>query len=146
MEPEYVQFVPISTERRKALPDSAFAYVSPTGERKLPFRNKDGSVDKPRLRNALARLKQTDISPAAKAKALRKLKAAAKEVGIEVETELDESSCPDGSFKREFEEEPEGDVIISHTTFDMAIGDSEIITDDIKAKLRASGKPESGVE
>lgn len=62
------------------LPDSAFAYIEPGGTkdsegktsprsmRHLPYRKKDGSVDLPHLRNALARVDQTDLSPAIKAK------------------------------------------------------------------------------
>lgn len=77
------------------LPDSAFAYVSPGGRRKdgrteprslrhLPYRDKEGNVDPDHVRNALARLDQTDIPAEAKARAREKLDAAAKEVGIDV--------------------------------------------------------------
>ena len=78
------------------LPDSAFAVVEPGGEkdaegkttprskRHLPYRNKNGEVDLPHLRNALSRLPQTDLSSELKAKAERVLKAAAKQAGIEV--------------------------------------------------------------
>lgn len=49
-------------------PDSCFAYVPDSAkgaegnksDRKLPYKNKDGSVDIPHVRNALARLNQTD--------------------------------------------------------------------------------------
>lgn len=70
-----------------ALPDSSFAYVEPGGtkaDRHLPYKDADGNIDKPHLRNALARLEQTDIPPEAKEKARTKLEAAAKEVGIDV--------------------------------------------------------------
>lgn len=75
------------------LPDSSFGYVEP-GEkdaegktvprtnRHLPYRNADGSVSLDHLRNALARLDQTSISPEAKAQARRKLEAAANEAGV----------------------------------------------------------------
>ena len=58
------------------LPDSAFLYIMPGGEkdqdgktvprsaRKLPYRDASGKVDLPHLRNALARLSQTDLSQA----------------------------------------------------------------------------------
>jgi len=77
------------------LPDSAFAYVEPGGERDeqgktvprslrhLPLKNAQGKVDVPHLRNALARLPQTSISDDAKAAAKRKLCTAAKAVGIQ---------------------------------------------------------------
>lgn len=76
------------------LPDSSFAYISPGGSkddngktvprslRHLPYKSADGSIDKAHLRNALARLDQTDIPAAAKATARKKLIAAAKQAGI----------------------------------------------------------------
>lgn len=80
-----------STEYVDSLPDSAFAYVSPGGDksdRHLPYKDKDGNVDAAHVRNALARLDQTDIPPAAKAEAKKKLEAAAKEVGIDMEEKV----------------------------------------------------------
>jgi len=79
------------------LPDSAFAYVEPGGKkdkegktvprskRHLPYKNHNGKIDKAHLRNALARLPQTHISAEAKAKAKRKLQAAARKVGIKTQ-------------------------------------------------------------
>jgi len=76
------------------LPDSAFAYIKPGGEkdadgntvprslRFLPYRNKAGDVDLPHLRNALARLPQTDLSPDDKAKAQAVLDKAAEAAGV----------------------------------------------------------------
>lgn len=71
-----------------SLPDSSFAYVEPEkkdadgntlkGARHLPYKDKDGKVDLPHLRNALARIGETDIPAEAKAAALKKLQAAAK--------------------------------------------------------------------
>lgn len=70
------------------LPDGCFAYISPGGDkdgsgkteprslRHLPYRGKDGAIDMPHLRNALARLEQTDIPPEAKDKARKVLEAA----------------------------------------------------------------------
>jgi hypothetical protein len=76
------------------LPDSAFAYVEPgekdeTGrttprsKRHLPYKDADGP-DAAHVRNALARLSQTDIPARAQASARRKLVAAARQLGIEV--------------------------------------------------------------
>ena len=85
-----------STSSTNDLPDSAFAYISPGGKkdssgktvprslRHLPYKTASGAIDKPHLRNALARLNQTDIPASAKASAKRKLQAAARSVGIEV--------------------------------------------------------------
>lgn len=71
------------------LPDSDFAYIAPGGKkvdgktvprslRHLPIH------DAAHVRNALARLSQTKIPAAAKAKALKKIKSAAKKFGIKV--------------------------------------------------------------
>jgi|TARA_R110000824_G_scaffold400171_2_gene607086 hypothetical protein len=71
------------------LPDSDFAYIQPGGKkedgktvprslRHLPIH------DAAHVRNALARLSQTKISPDAKAKALKKIKSAAKKFGIKM--------------------------------------------------------------
>jgi hypothetical protein len=61
-----------NTQYVNNLPDSAFAVIMPGGElddekktkprtlRKLPYRNADGKVDLPHLRNALARVSQID--------------------------------------------------------------------------------------
>lgn len=83
-----------STAFIDALPNSSFAYVEPNAgddksKRHLPYKDKDGKPDAAHVRNALARLDATDIPAAAKARAKRKLLAAAKELGIEV---ADESS------------------------------------------------------
>lgn len=76
------------------LPDSSFAYIEDGGEkdeegkttprslRHLPYKDADGKVDLPHLRNALGRLPQTTLSPTAKASARSKLIAAAKSAGV----------------------------------------------------------------
>lgn len=76
------------------LPDSCFAYIEPGGKkdssgkttprslRHLPYKDKSGKIDLPHLRNALARVSQTDIPASAKAAAKAKLQAAAKKVGV----------------------------------------------------------------
>lgn len=80
------------------LPDSAFAYVEsggtkkngkthPLSKRHLPYKDKSGNIDKPHLRNALARLDQTHIGSGAKAKAKARLLRAARKVGIDVSDE-----------------------------------------------------------
>ncbi len=95
-------------------PDSCFAYVpdSAKGEngnksdRKFPYKNKDGSIDLPHVRNALARLDQADI-PSAEKTRIRNLlqgilnrenpdyepsESRKKEVSCEVTTNLSEKS------------------------------------------------------
>ena len=76
------------------LPDSSFAYIKPGGEkdnegkttpralRYLPFKDANGKIDLPHLRNALARLPQTNLSAAEKAKARAVLVKAAKAAGV----------------------------------------------------------------
>lgn len=81
------------------LPDSAFAVVLPGGKkdesgrttprtlRKLPHHNAEGKLDLPHLRNALARLSQTDIPAGARKVAERHLDAHAKQSGIGKESQ-----------------------------------------------------------
>jgi len=76
------------------LPDSAFAVVGSVGEkdeqgktvpgtlRHLPHHNAQGDLDRPHLRNALARLLQADLSAEERAEAKRHLCAHAKESEI----------------------------------------------------------------
>jgi len=73
------------------LPDECFAFIEPGGEkdeqgktvprslRHLPYKNAQGNIDPEHLRNALARLPQTDLSEEAKAKAKKKLCGAVRE-------------------------------------------------------------------
>lgn len=53
------------------LPDSAFLYVDHEGERHFPYKNKNGEVDLPHLRNALARIPQSNVSKTAKLEATK---------------------------------------------------------------------------
>lgn len=69
----------LSAATRNKLPNSSFAVVDANGDGHLPYKHADGSIDLPHLRNALARLNQTQLSPEDKAKAKRKLEAAARE-------------------------------------------------------------------
>jgi len=81
------------------LPDSCFAYIEPGGKkddegktvprdkRHLPYKDANGKPSKAHIRNALARLPQTQIPPAAKKRAAAKLRAAARGTDIEVSKE-----------------------------------------------------------
>jgi len=87
------------------LPDSAFAVISKGGTkddqnkteprtlRHLPHHKTDSSLDIPHLRNALARLSQTDLSPEEHTEAKRHLCAHAKESNIESEFCKETESC-----------------------------------------------------
>jgi hypothetical protein len=90
-----VQEAEWDTEYINNLPDDAFAYIESGGQkdeqgktvprslRHLPYKNSQGNLDADHVRNALARLDQTEISAEAKAQALKKLCAAAGELKIE---------------------------------------------------------------
>tara|TARA_R100000458_G_C8245077_1_gene223228 strand:- start:516 stop:1190 length:675 start_codon:yes stop_codon:yes gene_type:complete len=80
----------MSSKQKNDLPDSDFAYIEPGGKKDAEGKTVPRSLrhlpinDAAHVRNALARLDQTDISPEAKKAALRKIKAAAKKFGIKV--------------------------------------------------------------
>jgi uncharacterized protein len=67
---------------RNSLPDSAFAYVAPDGTRYFPHHDKSGKPDAAHVRNALARIPQSDVPASAKAKALSHVESHAKSLGI----------------------------------------------------------------
>jgi len=89
------------------LPDSSFAIILPGGEkdengkttprklRKLPYKDASGEIDIPHLRNALARLPQADLTEEQRAKARRKLVAAARTAGVEVSEKRSETVVND---------------------------------------------------
>ncbi len=80
----------MSTKKKNDLPDSDFAYIEPGGKKDDEGKTIPRSLrhlpinDAAHVRNALARLDQTDISAEAKKAALKKIKAAAKKFGIKV--------------------------------------------------------------
>ena len=80
----------LSSKEVNNLPDSDFAYISPGGKKDSEGKTTPRSLrhlpipDAAHVRNALARLNQTDIPPAAKKEALAKIKRKAKEFGVEV--------------------------------------------------------------
>lgn len=73
----------LTSERRKNLNRSDFAYVDKDGKGHLPIH------DAAHVRNALARLNQTKIPPEAKRSAFRKILAAARRFGIDVDKDSD---------------------------------------------------------
>lgn len=118
------------------LPDSSFAVIESGGEkdedgktkprllRHLPYKDVDGKVDLPHLRNALARLPQTDLSSELKSKAQKVLAAAAKDVGVgEYGKRGDESNLKDklwGFVKGLFAKEPDDDSDIQKTMEELS--------------------------
>jgi hypothetical protein len=74
----------LDTTDRDRLRDSSFAWIDKQGERHLPIN------DESHVRNAISRFNQTDFDePGAKGTAARKIMAAAKRHGIEVEDDDD---------------------------------------------------------
>jgi hypothetical protein len=74
----------LDTQDRNKLRDSQFAYVDREGERHLPI------PDESHARNAIARFNQTAFaSRAAKERAAKKILAAARRFGIEVDDDSD---------------------------------------------------------
>lgn len=79
------------------LPDSAFAYIAPGGEkdadgkttprslRYFPHHGDDGKPDEAHVKNALSRIPQASIPDSAKSSAEAHVKAHAKDLGIETE-------------------------------------------------------------
>lgn len=95
----YVCLAELGYSDRENLPNSCFALVK-DDVRKLPYKNKDGSVNKAHVKNALARINQVDgFSPEEKKKALRKLIRAAKSVGIEVSDDTPKMKLSDETIK-----------------------------------------------
>jgi hypothetical protein len=80
----------MSSKQKNDLPDSDFAYIQPGGKKDESGKTVPRSLrhlpipDAAHVRNALARLDQTDITPEAKKAALRKIKTAAKKFGVKV--------------------------------------------------------------
>jgi hypothetical protein len=85
-----------TTKAINDLPDSSFAYIEPGGTkdsdgkttprslRHFPFKDADGKLDAPHIRNALARIPQSSLPQDAKDQALAVIKRAAKSAGISV--------------------------------------------------------------
>lgn len=74
----------LDAEQRDRLRDTSFAWIDRAGERHLPIN------DESHVRNAIARFDQTDFDePGAKARAARKILAAARKHGIQVEADDD---------------------------------------------------------
>jgi hypothetical protein len=103
---EPIEFKAVWTQKyQDSLPDSSFAYVepgtkkdgktNPLSNRHFPYKDKNGKPDAGHVRNALARIPQSKVSEAAKQSALKKVRAAAKKLGIGEEKSIVE----DAEFK-----------------------------------------------
>jgi len=70
----------LDTARRDRLRDASFAWIDKAGQRHLPIN------DESHVRNAIARFNQTDFDePGAKGTAARKILAAARKHGVEID-------------------------------------------------------------
>src|SRR5262249_11903809 len=84
-----------STSYMNNLPDSSFLYVEDGGKkdsegkttprslRHFPYKDANGKVDLPHLRNALARIPQSSLSADVKARAIAKAQSIAKANGVD---------------------------------------------------------------
>jgi len=97
----------LSSKEKNNLPDSDFAYISPGGHKDSEGKTTPRSLrhlpipDAAHVRNALARLDQTDIPPAAKKEALAKIKRKAEDLGVQV-SESDGASDKQKAAKEKF--------------------------------------------
>jgi len=97
----------LSSKEKNNLPDSDFAYISPGGHKDSEGKTTPRSLrhlpipDAVHVRNALARLDQTDIPPAAKKEALAKIKRKAEDLGVQV-SESDGASDKQKAAKEKF--------------------------------------------
>jgi len=122
------------------LPDSAFAVILPGGEkdgegkttprslRKFPHHTNDGKIDLPHLRNANARVPQSDLTDEQKREAMRHLAAHKKALGIGMAAEE----------AKLVEQEPVGDVafeVSPEPTLDELIASIEDIVDQINTAI-----------
>ncbi len=131
------------------LPDSAFAVILPGGQkdeksrtvprtlRKFPHHNRSGAVDLPHLRNANARVPQSEVPEEYKKKAMKHLAAHKRQAGIGVaaeEARLLEQGAP-GEVEFEVAPEPSiDDLIASVEEFVDQINESlEALTARIQA-------------
>jgi hypothetical protein len=118
------------------LPDSAFAIVYKENDqvtRKFPHHNANGSIDLPHLRNANARLPQSDVPTEYKQQAMKHLATHKKKLGIGAfaeEEKLLEQGGVDGAAAVEFDVSPE-------PTMDELIASVESIVEQINDAVDA---------
>ena len=125
------------------LPDSAFLYIAPGGEkdsegktkprslRYFPYKDKNGNVDLPHLRNALARIPQSKLPDDVKRRVMMKARRIAKQYGINVSEEfLDPEALRFPIFEPFLEQ-----TIYDFNTMDLNEDYSEEQINEMEAKL-----------
>ena len=101
----------LSGASKNDLPDSAFLYVEPGGKkdesgktvprtkRHFPVKHADGSPDPAHIRNALARIPQSDVPAPAKARATKRAQGLLKRVNASKESTFSVVQQKDGSYR-----------------------------------------------
>jgi len=132
------------------LPDSAFAVILPGGEkdkegktsprnlRKFPHHDAKGRIDLPHLRNANARVPQSDIPQEYKEKAMRHLAAHKKKLGIGLaaeEAKLLEQAEDEEAEEVEFEVAPEPTMDELIQSIEDIVSQINEAIESIKARL-----------
>jgi hypothetical protein len=141
------------------LPDSAFAIILPGGQkdeenkttprtlRKFPHHNANGAIDLPHLRNANARVPQSDLTAEQKEQAMRHLARHKKAAGIGITAEEAKLLEQEGEPQEvEFEIAPEptmDELIASIEDIVSQINDAiEVLTGRVEKLEQAQIKPE----
>ena len=137
-----------TTAYQNDLPDSAFAVILPGGEkdddgkttprslRKLPHHDADGKLDLPHLRNALARLPQTDgLSESQKSRAMSHLEKHSKAAGVGEGKSVTNWPGHDAEYIKAL---PDGPVPVMDEHGCAAPGSYEALSAHINRKLNAS--------
>lgn len=134
------------------LPDSAFALILPGGTkedgkttprslRKFPHHRMDGSIDLPHLRNANARVPQSDLTEEQKQKALAHLEKHKKAVGIggvaEETTVREQDDASEAPPEVSFEVAPEPTMDELIESIEDAIGEINDAFDALVERVEA---------
>jgi hypothetical protein len=128
-----------------SLPDSAFAVVYKENDqliRKFPHHQVNGNIDLPHLRNANARLPQSNVPNECKQRAMKHLATHKKKLGIGVvaeEARLLEQEGDDGTAAVAFE-------VSSEPTMDELIASVESVVEQFNEAIAALANRVDGLE
>jgi len=148
------------------LPDSAFAIILPGGQkdeegkttprslRKFPHHDKNGRIDLPHLRNANARVPQSDLTQEQKEQAMRHLARHKKALGIGMSAEekklLEQAEGEQGETEEvEFEVAPEPTMDELIASIEEIVAQINDAIDSLSARIekleKANNKPEGNI-
>lgn len=138
------------------LPDSSFAWIEPGGQkddegkttpralRHLPYKDADGKVDLPHVRNALARVDQVAKMPASEKQALtKKLQGILQEAQSMAECKfsiLEISLAENADLSQEFE------IITTAKQYDPRYGNFQYSKDDLDKMAKDFNEGVAGIE